>query len=534
MRNVLFVGIALSALVLTGCKGDPSTPEYWEKAFNSAKNKKKSRISLVEDMRTRKVTAAFLPVLHKQLAEDKAPEVKEAIARLLGEMKDPSSVDPLVNAMDPGASESNEKAMNKEVAIALGALGDQRAVPALIKSLNMKDDYTRIAAIEALGALKAGEAAPKLMEMAAAENEPPFVSKKAIMALGEIGDPKAIPVLLKMMFKERNRVSFYVESSFALYQFGQPAADAVLPVLTGQDKEIVKWAQETQILEPALHAKAAQVLGDLHDMRAEKAMLEKLNYNNEMLDIKLFVRMRMADALGRLRSQAGAKALAGMLSEEEATARNEYIRALVRIGGREGVPALVKSASTGSWDARESAIMGLAMLGDERELPVFEKLAKDEEALFTAECKEDPEQRACQDVPGSVKKHLEVIAGAQQRNEAAKDCKADSACWAKKLDDSDAGVRERAGFEVGRSKNAALVPELAKRLTEKNLDARLAIIQGTDWLVSDSKDAAKAAGDALPALEQQIAEEKGKTEFVKVNEDLRRLAVKLRQASTSA
>jgi HEAT repeat protein len=533
MRNALVVGTALAALLLTGCKGDPATPEYWEKAFSGAKNKK-TRIGLVEEMRTRKLGAAFLPVLHKRLGEDKAPEVKEAIARLLGEMKDPSSVDPLINAFDPAASESNEKAMNKEIAIALGGIGDKRAAAALMKCLTMKDDYTRIAAIESLGALKAAEAAAKLTELAAADDAPPFVSKKAIIALGEIGDPKSIPVLVKMMFKERNRVSFYVEASFALYQFGQPAADVLVPIISGQDKEIVKWAQESQILEPALHAKAAQVLGDLHEMRAEKAMLEKLGYNNEMLDIKLFVRMRMADALGRLRSQAGAKALAGMLEEDEATARNEYIRALVRIGGREGVPNLVKAASKGSWDARESAIMGLAMLGDDRELPVFEKLAKDEEGLFTAECKEDPEQRACQDVGASVKKHLETIAGAQKRIAAAKDCKADAACWAKKLDDADAGVRERAAFEVGRSKNGALAGELTKRLTEKNLDTRLAIIQGTDWLVSDSKDAAKAAGEALPALEKQIAEEKGKTEFVKVNEDLRRLAVKLKRASTSA
>jgi hypothetical protein len=33
-------------------------------------------------------------------------------------------------------------------------------------------------------------------------------------------------------------------------------------------------------------------------------------------------------------------------------------------------------------------------------------------------------------------------------------------------------VRERAASEVGRSNNAALAPELFKRLKEQNLDAR--------------------------------------------------------------
>lgn len=531
MRNALLVGTALAALALSGCKGDPSTPEYWEKAFSGAKNKK-ARVTLVEEMRTRKVDAKFLPVLHQRLNDDKSPEVKEAIARLLGEMKDPSSVDALMNAMDPGASESNEKAMNKEIAIALGAIGDKRAVPALTKCLTLKDDYTRIAAIEALGALKATEAVDKLMDIASSDSQPPFVSKKAVMALGDIGDAKALPVLVKMMFKERNQVSFYMESSYALYQFGQPAADAVLPVLTGQDKEILAWAKESNIIEGALYAKAAQVLGDFHDARAEKAMLDKLNYNADDLRVKYFVRMRMADGLGRMRSQAAAKALAKMLDEEEPNTRNEYIRAVVRIGGRESVDGLSKSIFKGAWDARERAIIGLAMLGDDREIPALEKLAKEEEALFTAECKEDPEQGACKDVAASIKKHQEMIATAQKRLEAAKECKAEGACWAKKLDDPDAGVRERAAFELGRSKNAAFVPELTKRLTEKNLEARLAIIQATDWLVSDSKEAAKAAGEALPALEKQIAEEKGKTDFVKVNEDLRRLAVKLKRASS--
>jgi HEAT repeat protein len=532
MRNALLSITAIAALLLSGCKGDPNTPEYWEKAITGAKSKKQ-RQALVEDMRNSKRTGPqFTAVLNKRLSsgEEKAPEVKEAIARLLGEAKDPASVEPLINALDFGASESHEKAMNKEIAIALGNIGDKKAAGTLIKCLSMKDDYTRIAAIEALGAMKAGEATDKLMELASSDSEPPFVSKKAVMALGDIGDPKAIPVIVRMMFKERNQVSFYMESSYALYQYGQPAADAVLPIIEGKDKELLSWAKESNILEGALYAKVAQVLGDFHDTRAEKAMLDKLKFESDDPRIKYFVRMQMADALGRMRSQAAAKVLAGMVDEEEPNTRNKYIEALKRIGGREAVPALTKSMSKGAWDARERAILGIAMLGDEHEIPALEKLAKDEEGLFTAECKEDEGQGACKDVAASVKKHLEIIASVQKRLEAAKECKGEAGCWAKKLDDSDAGVRERAAYEVGRSKSANYVNDLTKRLTEKNLETRLAIIQGTDWLVSDSKDAAKQASEAIPALEKQIAEEKGKTEFVKVNEDLRRLAVKLHRA----
>ena len=530
MRLALVVSVALLTSTLVGCKGDPNTPEYWDKALHDAKAKKE-RLRLVEEMRNRKLSGPFVPVLHKRLAEDKAPEVKEAVARLLGELKDPSSVDPLINALDMAASESNERAMNKEIVIALGHLGDKKAAPALLKCLKMKDNYTVIAAIEGLGHLRAPEAVQQLLDLATADGSEPFVSKKAIIALGEIGDVKAAPDLMRMMFKERRGVSFYVESSFALYQLGQPAADLLVPVINGQDKELVKWAAEANILEPALYAKAAQVLGDLHDMRAEGSMIEKLGYNNEMLDIKLFVRMRMADGLGRLRSQKGAKAIAAMLEEEEATARAEYGRALSRIGGREAIPQLVKSAGKGPWDAREASIIALGMVGDDREKAAFEKIAKDEEALFTAECKEWDGHKDCKDLAAGVKRHLGVIEAAQKRAMAAGECKEDNACWMKKLDDAETGVRERAAYELGRSGKADVVAELTRRLTEKNLDARLAIIQAIDWLVTDSKDAAKKAQEVLPALQQQIADEKMKTEFVRVNEDLRRLAVKIERGT---
>ena len=90
-------------------------------------------------------------------------------------------------------------------------------------------------------------------------------------------------------------------------------------------------------------------------------------------------------------------------------------------------------------------------------------------------------------------------------------------------------MRERAAAEVGRSNNAALAPELFKRLKEQNLDARLSIIQATNWLINDNPDAMKAAQGIAGDLEKQLKDEKGKTDFVKINEDLRRLYVRIQR-----
>jgi HEAT repeat protein len=529
MRRIA-AGLLLSMLFsLSSCSPDPSKPEYWEKRIGEAKGKK-DKLRAVEELRSSKhLTPVIYPLLYKRLELEKSSEVKAAIVRLLGEQKDKGAVDALAATADFGAGDTDARTMNKEIAIALGRLGDPTAAPTLIKLLGTKDNFTMVASIEALGELRAKEGYEALARFVTDDTAEPFVTKKAVVALGEIGDPRAVPSLLKLMFKERRGVSFYGESSFALYQLGRPAGDAALPLLEGKDKALSSWAEKNGIIAEALVAKAAQLLGDLHDERAEKGLISLLGYKSQMVDITLFVRMGAADALGRLRSKEGAKVLANMLGELEGNAREKYVWAVSRIGGRDTLAKLIESAPKGSWDARTESIKGIALLGDERELPALEKLSQDEPSTFEAECKSEEigGHPHCEDLAGGVKKHQDTLAQAKATLEVAKECQADAACWAKKLADPSPLTRERAAYEVGRSGNAALVSELTRRLRESDLDVRLAIIQGVDWLVTDSKEAQKAAQAALPDLVKQLAEERGRTEFQKVNEDLRRLPVKI-------
>jgi HEAT repeat protein len=241
MRAIPLLFLAVS-LVLGGCKSDPSKPEHWSKSLDGAR-KSKDRVRILEDLReSKRATGPFLPMLHERLASEKQPEVKAAFARVLGDARDPSSVQPLIDALDLGAGDSATNSMNKDITSALGEIGDAKAIPTLMKLTRVKDNYTRIEAINALGQLKAKEAVEPLIDIATDDSGEPFLSKKAIQALGEIGDPRAVPALVKMMFKERRGVSFYVESSYALYQIGQPAADLLVPIVVGQDLKMVVWA----------------------------------------------------------------------------------------------------------------------------------------------------------------------------------------------------------------------------------------------------------------------------------------------------
>jgi hypothetical protein len=138
----------------------------------------------------------------------------------------------------------------------------------------------------------------------------------------------------------------------------------------------------------------------------------------------------------------------------------------------------------------------------------------------------------CEDSAALGRKRAETILKHGKRLEAAKACGTETGCWVKKLEDADKGVVERAAMEVGRGKAAAHVGALLGRMTETNLDARQALILGVEWLLEDTKEAAAQARSALPALEKQLAEEKGRTEFVLVNEDLRRLVARLQRQKT--
>ncbi len=101
------------------------------------------------------------------------------------------------------------------------------------------------------------------------------------------------------------------------------------------------------------------------------------------------MRMRAADALGRMRSKEGVKPLAALLDEEEPNARKEYVWSLARIGGKDAVAKLVETAGKGGWAAREESMRGVAMLGDDPS--AFDRFAAAEQKLFETECKDDPE-----------------------------------------------------------------------------------------------------------------------------------------------
>jgi len=281
LRSLSALSLALALAVLPGCKGDPKTPEYWEKKISGAK-RTDAKVQAIEAMRSSgNLQESFLTMLHIKLGTEKRPEVKAALARAIGDLKSPTSRLPLQAALEPDATDTDTALANKELVAALGKLGEPEAATALMWMLRSKDNYTRIEAIQALGALQAPEAVEPLLKLASDESAEPFINKKAIEALGHIGDRRAVPLLVRMLTKERQNKSFYEESSFALYQVGTPAADALLAVMEGRDAELAKWAKDNGIHPASYIMKGAEVLGHLRDRRAEAVLIKQLSFTNE-------------------------------------------------------------------------------------------------------------------------------------------------------------------------------------------------------------------------------------------------------------
>ncbi|NQE35343.1 Phycocyanobilin lyase subunit alpha [Microcoleus sp. IPMA8] len=87
--------------------------------------------------------------------------------------------------------------MRSSAADALGKIGDEKAIPGLLKLLEDSHSYVRSSAADALGKIGDEKAIPGLLKLL--EGLDYYVRSSAADALGKIGDVKAIPGLLKLV-----------------------------------------------------------------------------------------------------------------------------------------------------------------------------------------------------------------------------------------------------------------------------------------------------------------------------------------------
>jgi HEAT repeat protein len=536
----------LALSFVPGCnKGDPKTAKYWVDKVKEDKGegtKKADLDKLAGVLKASKEPGAAAQVA--ELLKDQPGDVPMKAAEILGELGDKAAVPALSAAVDvsrgAGADKSTQSInhLNKAIAEALGKLGDASGATALIQLLRCKDLYAQMAAIQALGTIKAQAGVDPLIAIATDMTGETLPPKLAIVALGNIGDPKAIPALHKMLFKERKDrgVSFFAEASFAMYQIGKASSDVLLADLENKDEDFKKWIKENDVLPGAVFAKATQILSDLAEPRAVPYWEKLLSYKDTDAMIEAAVRVQAADALGRTHAVKAAKALAELVEDSSLESRT---RALSFLGDKAtALPPLWKLSKLAHTSTRDLCFKAICMLGGPDELKQFDEALKNEDKLERVECKE----QGIEDADCTKEVTTNSARFNTYRPALASKCSGgtDTACWTGLLQDPSGIVRQRAALELGRSgkKEAfdALLAVVQKPLAGATKDelidsdtARFFAIVGINWLLDAGYKPADAQG-IVAKLEAQVDVEKTKDATRRSAEDVKRLAVKLGRA----
>lgn len=534
-RFVAALSAATLVAAVAGCKAsDPNDPAT--QIAQLGKSDPKVVVEAARELRKLKAKSAVEPLV-KLLGHDNM-DVRNEAAYALAEIRDASAVQPLINAIDITTTARGADRVNMRIAYALGELGDTSATPSLVKIVdNARDPLVRESALRALGALKDPKAIPTLLKLVTDEDAPPLLTKHAIIALGALRTEEAIPALVRAIVLERKGVSFFAEASFALFQIGAPAAEALSKILTGEDKEYVAWAAEKKRVPAGYLSKAAIVLADLGEASAVPSLVKLMTWEEPGGDMvqQYIVRKTAADALGRLRAAEGAAAITAQLGVDEANVRESYALALAHMDATSALPRLEAVAKDlkSSWSARQAAITGLAMLGDLKNKGAIEaNLANESDGKAMENCMKEPSNPAELPVMRQARCEKEnearptFLKAELARLTAGDACGKDAKCWAEKLTDKEAKVRERAAYELGKLGDASTLDSLETAAQDDDLHTRRAAYIALDWFTKrdDAKTALKAKYEPL---KKQLADEDGRAYTIVVNEDLKRVVWKL-------
>jgi len=518
MRTATRLAAVVLVAVLAACS-DPKDPAGWAERAAS-RNRLDEKLAALTAARAapgdRKAAVKPLLEVLKQ-----APKARALAAVILGEAGDPSAAPALAAALDTAdRPERDVNDANVAIAGALGALKAKEAVPALSKlAVGSKDGFTQVAAIDALGAIGDPAAVDALLAVAGDDKAEPFAVKKALLALGRIGDPRAVPTVVRMLYADRPGGTYFPDAAFAASQIGAPMAAPLIAVVQGKDKALEAWAAQRGVHPAAQRAKAAQVLGDVGGPEAVPALVAALGYTDAEPAAQLIVRVFAAESLGRLRAREAVGPIAALLAKErDPDARERFADSLARIGDPAALPALRAAAAVAAPPEEQVGLLdALSRLGGEAERPALAAAA-----------------RACGEGCPAVRRA--ALEGMLARLDAAAACASGgAACWAGKLGDGRAEVRDRAALEVGRGGSAgeaaALGQALVRRVdTDADLAARFHAVLALDAVARRQPLGTKGA-ELASAIDAMVVADKGRTLTAGVNEDALRLAGRLRRAA---
>ncbi len=385
-------------------------------------------------------------------------------------------------------SETDAGKVRLMMAETLGAIGDKKAVPVLIK----------------------------VMEQTT-EQQPVSVHRAAAKALGRIGDASAVDALLTVTFRVPDApttTNIGMRAKQALAAIGEPAVPKVLQMLRGDHTEVQDLAAKNGVPQPVIQQTAAGILGA---MGVSSAVDELVGFmptedckpseeekgddadeeDGEESDANL--RAVIANALGYIGDEKASESLCSCtMATSNPGDMFPIMEALGRIGGPTAVNCLSEVIKAGEYDTE--IIRKEFKFQPRWEAGRFAVLAASPETL------------------GTVKAAMATNKDATVTKEMAKwdagiklveTCKADAACYQTTLDDVNADwfAREKAAFELAHLKkgDVATAEAISKAFKVRNPDARISMA----WLPMHMLERGTSCPKCVEAIQGVLDSEKG-------------------------
>jgi len=442
MRTQLTALALILALgAATACEGDPNDPITWAKQLKNLRTQKEA-LDHLANMDVDKARPA-VPALIELYQDTKRPEHLEALARY----KDERSKQLFIDALEYSDDDFDR------ATIAAGVLGEMKspdAVDPLIKAaekplpIKSRANNVRITAIRALVKIGDKRAVPTLMKIltTSADDQDFLLNQKSALALAEFRDPQSIPALLQGLFMTGRGAGIFQECRLALVRIGQPAVDPLIQLLEEKNPQIQDMAKKLKFEEPppvgtpgVVPHKAAIILGDLRAKKAVPALTARLH-----MKARGDEQRSALIALGYIADAPAVDAILSFVRDPKAdpAARASAADALYLSGDRRAVPTLFELAKSGyvvtggqkASDLRASAAIALSRIAGKETFDAFKALAE----------KETEAQG--------------VFGMALDRMLVANECDRDIQCYGKKLLDPSWTRAEKAAFAIGFSGNA--------------------------------------------------------------------------------
>jgi len=207
-------------------------------------------------------------------------------------LRDPSFISEVARVFDESAAD--DPRVRRYLAVALGRLGDKRAVPVLLKALEepvggaSADPDTRIYAVWALGVIGDAEALPRLLALASHEDA--GLRKAAVYALGGFASEESRAVLARALADPVEDVRW--NAALALARRGDArAAPVLLQMMDRAHLSKVTGLSEPQRDEAMLEA--VKVAASVPD-RSLREALERLRDGDSSLKVREAARSALA------------------------------------------------------------------------------------------------------------------------------------------------------------------------------------------------------------------------------------------------